>query len=516
MPWPQYILTEGSDILNAENNDRLITEDTSGGGASGRALPTRPGRWQMQSVMQPVFVPAAAVQVILDLVVTNIPQLRRRALPTAILAGACFMPPSITPEAVSIDRWHPQIEVKAREPKDQSYITDSEFSSDLIPIVRVESWHPKIEEKAREPKDQSYITDSEFSSDLIPLVRVESWHPKIEEKAREPKDQSYITQQHYVHWSGLEGDYVGGWRPQQKNPVEREDRRYLYPSEFRVEVVVGGEIVTADKWFAEIVQPQRRKPSSIWAPSVMQVLLPETPTLDRWATETQQPTRRPKSIVLLPGTVWPLPPEIPTLDRWFSEIQQPLRRRPPTFLLPGTVQLLLPEVPTLDRWLPTLPEQIRRKLVTHSGEFRTEIALVTPTLALDWLPQYPDRLNRLRDLRYITQGDLILTPAQRPEVISVDKWFTEIVQPVRRRIHVPADSIILPVFIQAPEGPITLDKWFREIVQPKFLRPNYNYIFANGVAALTIVPSAGAGNDRLIIVDGRFAIKIGKRTYTFI
>ena len=484
---------------------------------AGHEVSTRPGRWQYKIMTEPVFVPAApSFQGFREFAENILPPMRVRALSTAILAGACFIPFPVQAPVPRYDSYHPNIEVRATEPKDQSYITGSEFSADLIPIVRVESWHPEIEKKAREPVDQSYITDSYFAADPIPIVRTESWHPAIEKKADDFKDQQYIVEQQYLYDSLVEGDFVGTWHPAIVQPLTPPDRQFQ--SEFRTEVVTAAaEVVTLDKWYAELQRPTLRARTNILLPGTVQLLLPETPRLDRWFAETQQPTRRPQTNVLISLGTQLLLPETPRLDRWYAETQQPTRRARTNILLPGSAQLLLPETPTLDRWYPSvaLPVFVRPR-AQFQTEFRTERSMAAAVVVLDWLGHYPDRIDARRSLTHITQGDLVLTQAQRPEAVSVDRWFAPIVQLIGKRLHVPGPFSFEPIFIPTPEGAVTLDKWYRELSLPKFLRWDWYYIYASGSNFFTITPTGGAGNDRLIIVDGRFAIKIGKRTYTFI
>lgn len=94
-----------------------------------------------------------------------------------------------------------------------------------------------------------------------------------------------------------------------------------------------------------------------------------------------------------------------------------------------------------------------------------------------------------RLFQYQGLAEPVEPPAPPAETISVDKWFTEISQPLRRKSQVHLyPSLALPEPASYTES-ITLDKWFTEISQPVRGKRNqhlYPSVFHVDVQAVSI------------------------------
>lgn len=597
-----HILTEGSDFLNTEGSDRLITETGSETGGAGTAS-LLPGRWQFQAL---AFVPLVITTPALNQLqpIHDAPLVMRQApaLTAAIRAGSFFGPTrQPTPRA---DSWYPRYPDIIFRTKDPRYTYPSSFRPDQRPfdVPDADSWYPCEEvptPRLPEAKDLSYITPmwwfwtssyvadyagtldmlpppmfeardqrwtypSEFRTDLV-AIPASSWHPLIDIKMREPFNMRHLLPPFEWVWtSALIGDYAGTLDMLQPPMFERPDFRALYPYEGRTDLVVSAPVVAFDWMVARPDLLFRARDLRYTYPSLFfeltQAQRPEAVSIDRFAGY------QPERVHRLPFRPWLMPfvaamperqPE-PRSDSWFG--YQPERTRaiqPRTFAYqwlsaperqpdprplswapdyPDMVKALTParwayqkfaaipsrqpDPPAL-AWAAIFPDRVygHRPRVITQYDYRVDFGIVTVVPPMDsWYMRPEIPVRRIDNRNYITIGDLVLTPAQRPERITPDKWlgsYPDRVYGHRPRFQFPWVPVFVPVV--TPEV-VTVDKWFMNTVGPKFLRKDYYYIAGSGWNFQTIVPPSGAGNQRLIIVDGRLAIQLkpGGRIYTFI
>lgn len=118
---------------------------------------------------------------------------------------------------------------------------------------------------------------------------------------------------------------------------------------------------------------------------------------------------------------------------------------------------------TLDKWYqrPSEPTRVSRFVSSVFAASLFFVSLVTPTEAITvdkWHPQAADVVKSELSLKYITETSFIDI---QEELITLDEWFREITQPVRKRKHLK-DITIFTTDANSLIEPITLDKWFQQ------------------------------------------------------
>jgi hypothetical protein len=416
---------------------------------------------------------------------------------------------------------YPSLVKQADRLKDQQYITDSEFSPDPIPIVLADKWHPLIEVKANDFKDQTYIVDqswfwdSTYDADYSGTWQYQDVNPFERPDNRwtapwEARTDIVIGAVIYADkWIGYQPDILFrakdlrilypslSWPEIQ--PVPRMDgwssttlpsffkgkeERYLYPSIFWPEILPP---IFVDRWIGfqpDIIfrktDPRFTYPSLAFYP----LPLPSPIFLDKWVPDYPDRIDRLQSRTWITYPVLELTqsqrPETIYPDKWLWVYPDYFRAKEERYLYPS---LSWPEIQPLvlpDRYYEPIVQPVQR--VFRQYDRPGDVFVVAPAFnKLDWIPSVPDFINRLKNQNYITIGDLILTPAQRPEIITLDKWYNQ-------------TSLPFHLF---------------NLRRLQYLYPDVSEWFVG-------VPINAGHNTRLIIVEGRLAYKVGKIEYIWL
>ncbi len=196
--------------------------------------------------------------------------------------------------------------------------------------------------------------------------------------------------------------------------------------------IVVAETVTIDKWFAAPSQPTRRIGLGVHeqVASVAPVFVPLREF--GWFAALGEPTRRKTSVASQAALSWPSG-EVVTHDKWFAALSQPVRRvaeRRQAYAMPAFVPDLAFD------WFSALSAPPKPK---------TSVATASHP-ALAWSGHTP--------------------PSS--EVVSVDKWFASLSDPVRVRPRLAAGSQQHAAFVKATpfEESVTVDRWLMPLSAP--------------------------------------------------
>jgi hypothetical protein len=422
---------------------------------------------------------------------------------------------------VRVDSWHPLIEKPADRLKDQQYISDSEFSPDPIPIVLADKWHPLIEVKANDFKDQTYIVDQQWIwdstydadysgtwqfQDVIPFERPDNrWTGRWEARtdlvvaaAVTPWDWNILRLDplfrardfRYIYpslaWPEIQPlPDMDGWASTSiPSFFKGKEERFAYPSVFRPEILPA---IFIDRWApsAPDILFRPKDPRSLYPSAFFHPLpLPSPVFLDKWVPDYPDRIDRLQSRTWITYPVLELTqsqrPETIYPDKWAWVYPDYFRAKEERYLYPS---LSWPEIQPLvlpDRYYEPIVQPVQR--VFRQYDRPGDVFVVAPAFnKLDWIPSVPDFINRLKNQNYITIGDLILTPAQRPEIITLDKWYNQ-------------TSLPFHLF---------------NLRRLQYLYPDVSEWFVG-------VPINAGHNTRLIIVEGRLAYKVGKIEYIWL
>jgi hypothetical protein len=272
---------------------------------------------------------------------------------------------------------------------------------------------------------------------------------------------------------------------------------------------------------------------------------PERTQVDKWYQPASIPSRNwatraafSLAAVIGPHFVGPLEPIVQaeelTLDKWESRVSQPVfKRKNYNWLTGGAVDPSQP-IPRLDSWFaPT--SQPTRKVPYRLGETVRPILPVVP-------PIQPPQAQPAFKVKQRTSdtGFLNFEPVA-PEVITLDKWFSQLPEPQRRR-RTPEGSVVqpivpivpaaLPPLVQpafktkrvdsqfgflnfepvapAPPETVTVDKWLSPATLPIYrisAHATYQSLFYHATPIPTVTPDAPTvlvrGQKRIVVVDRR-------------
>ena len=443
-------------------------------------------RWQYQILAEPIA----------QLQTNQIWEDRQTATPNrrlysqflfALFAVTTVLVPKPIPPSLS--SWVSLVDVgQSRQLKDQSYITDFEFSPAIQPFVKPDSWLGQYPNYIWRTPPRSYINVLELildNSQRPETTKPDKWHPiLLDNQSPSLKDQSYITD--FGFSPAIQPLVKTDWIQPVSQPLNRVQRR-VPVQEVRVDPIVSAEIVTIDKWIGNYPNWIDKKPSRVW---------------------------------------------INTIDLVLDNSQRPERITP-------------------DKWTGEYPDKIDSKKSTPHLYPYFFAPLVQPLPRWDGVEgYYPDIIWKLQNRNYVTGGDLQLTNTQRPEAVSVDRWMFPVSQPYLYRIPrqfeslfknpylIPSGEIVTldkwftplgtPVFIGKarqfeslflspfviviPEGPITIDKWYRQLEKPIFTLKHLEYLYQfYATSPLPVTFVAPGTNLTLFFEEGRPVLKLNPK-----
>ena len=285
--------------------------------------------------------------------------------------------------------------------------------------------------------------------------------------------------------------------PVRRKPFINEGGEFLTPS------FSGTEVVTLDKWFQPLSVPVRPLVRAPWTQQVVDPFIltqPEATTVDRYWQNFSTPVRRKPQAA--EGQFAFNTTEIVTLDKWFRPLSEPVRRKPQAaegriayapeytgtevvtvdkWFQPLSVPvrpparvahtqftidpyaLTQPEVTTVDRWHQPLSLPVRRPAQAVPGAF----ASGKPDLAFDWFAPFSEPVRR----RPVGRAELS-SPVTVPEVVTMDKWFRPLSEPVMVAKRVAWSQFVVdPKALTQPEV-TTLDRYWKQWADPvRRIRP---------------------------------------------
>lgn len=242
----------------------------------------------------------------------------------------------------------------------------------------------------------------------------------------------------------------------------------LYQSITDPTYTISGEVITVDKWFRPLSEPNRLKPftgqqQAAFAP----VSTPsEVITLDKWFEPLATPTLA-KSRQY--GQFQPVFARPEPSFAWFVKLDEPTRRKPPASI--GEISLVVSQAEPPTPWYQPLSEPVRLKRFNTGLQQQPVLAYAQPQPLTVWFAPLSEPV-RVK-LRVAWQQDLALVKADPfPEETNYAKWGYPLSEPVRLKSGLLASlqvSYTAPVFA-TPEI-VTVDKWFADFSLPKRDKP---------------------------------------------
>ncbi len=403
------------------------------------------------------------------------PTLRKSTVQPDALSWAYFTP--VVAETVTIDKWYapfaqPTTTRKATVQPDA--LSWSYFTPAAAETVTVDKWLAPFS-RPMLPRPAALGALS-----LHPLpVTVEAyrWQQPFSEPTRRKADNQPAA----LVWSGFTPALSTGWIPALSEPTRAKpriqpdalslgyftppsgtpgtddvrfassqtivpySRTLLYQSiAYPVPIVVAGETVTVDKWFASLAQPTQRKVNNQPA-AVTFHPLPITVEAYRWQQPLSEPVRAKPTVHPAALTFHPFPVTVAEY-RWQQPLAEPTRRVWPAAQQPALF-FVGPDV-AVNKWLVPLSEPTRRKPTVQPDALNW--SYTTPALATDWVGPLSQPTYRIRLAEYPAFSWSTFTPTFFPgDATSLQTdWFNQLQQPTR----LPWSPSTWTFFWLAPSG----------------------------------------------------------------
>lgn len=250
------------------------------------------------------------------------------------------------------------------------------------------------------------------------------------------------------------------------------------------------------KWHQPLSEPVRvKKPLPVAAYQhftidAEQLTQPETSLVSKWWQPLTEPVRTQKPLPVAAYQHFTIDadqltqPEVTLIAKWWQPLSEPVRvKKPlstaakPSFWIDAD-QLLQPEAITLDKWFTQLNEPVRVKSRIDAAHDRSvwydheEAPVGGPIFPDSWYVQFTQPYPAVRWAVEFPYVEFVWpAPATGGDVVTLDKWYSPLTEPVRVKPRIDAShdrSDWFDYFVSAIDIPetITLDKWHSPLSQP--------------------------------------------------
>jgi hypothetical protein len=394
---------------------------------------------------------------------------------------AYFVKAAPFPETVSADRWQQPLSepVRRRGYPTQAQDELSFVGSDVATDAARWFFYPLSEPSRRRGYSTSAQDELSFvGSDIATDTR---WFAPLSEPTRAKK----LTDFPSLSWSYLtptagETVTVDKYYNWLAEPVRARSGLPAYDQQVLAFVKADPfpEAISIDRWLRPLSEPKRFPAALSGAAQPYLAFVEAAPfaeavSIDKWLLPLGEPTRRIRFAEYPPwfpaAYYFPANPDI-TVEKWYAALREPTRLR----LLPTGEQPFFAfvkaapfaEAVSVDRWQQALSEPSRRK---QGAQLYVRFPFVGTDTATDARWFSPLSIPTRRKPTAVQPDGLIwskFTPAG--ELITLDKWFAALREPVLPRRGLPTREQPFLSFVKAaPFAETTfITKWFQPLSLP--------------------------------------------------
>lgn len=431
-----------------------------------------------------------------------------KAAAVTLMAAGLFWTPQPVADDTKVDEWHRPLSepVRAKPRQHQSLF-----------------WSPHVEAAAPQPGNDD-VRVAEVDASIISrryrlyptyfdpvyveqeIVTLDKWfEPLSEPVRRKPTVYSDVT------WipQPIAGDTtIDEWFRPLSEPTRRKVSVANQPSYTHDPTPF---VPGPDSWQRPLSEPVLAKPKTHTQPDWYPQPIAGDTTVDEWHRPLSEPVRRKVSVANQPSLAWTPQPiaDDTRLDEWYSPLSEPVRRavryQSEVYYAPY-VEVVVEEV-TLDKWYAPLSEPVRPKRKAEEGyawapqpiagdvrlgyeplsepvrpkpkqyeSFFWSYTLVVVQSGNDDVraAQFDSEILSRRSVLYPTHFEPIRFVSD--EVVTVDKWFRPLSEPVRREVVRQEGAIPWAPLVQAAPGnnDTELDEYYRPFSEPVRRKPNYH------------------------------------------
>lgn len=347
------------------------------------------------------------------------------------------------------------------------------FTPQNIETITLDKWFAPLSEPVR--SKPALRTGSQLTTvtDTDPIVSF-SWFASLNEPKRNKPALLPASQQFF--WISTDPVVSFGWHNWFNEPVRvKASLRFGNQQFFGTDT----DPIVSFSWFANLGEPVRLKPGLRAGQQQDLSIAPTQPQVeviyeDKWHFPWSEPTRRKPWTAFQSTDATPInfTVETITVDKWFAWLTEPVRSKPSlrTALHPAyQAPVLDPETQIIQgfesRW--HQPWSTPIKLGRQLGAWQQQ--------ALSWDTSTPasvvtgsavsSPIHFKRRFIYQSQAYTVFQPSA--EVVTVDKWFELLSEPVRQKQGLASRyQITLAWSYFTPSETITPDKWFEPLSEP--------------------------------------------------
>lgn len=422
------------------------------------------------------------------------PPLRRSAyglLFAALIASGSSWVFAPTGETVTLDKWYTQDPTPVRKAgfaaAEQQAFTIDPFALTQPETTSVDRYYIQWPDPTRRPP--SRVSGFPVESDVLFVPPpAYGWFAPWADQSRPKSLPRALYPSYFPDPAPVGGEIItlDKWYQQDGPPVRKLGFRAALQLAFTIDpfALTQPETTSVDRWYQQWLDPTRAKISLPRGdyPSTFQTIEPTGTFVppDRWYQQWPDPTRLKASLPRAdyPSFILGIEPTMITVpaDRWYQQWLDPTR--PKAWLARGAMPFLAfvadpggNFVPP-DRWYAQWPDPTRRKVALASGalpSYFPDPAPVTELVTLDkWYRQPSEPLRLRKGLLTALQMAFTVDPfaLTQPETTSVDRWYKQWVDPVRRpapfiaRLPFGCEVLFTPVVVATSYG------WYEQWVDP--------------------------------------------------
>jgi hypothetical protein len=388
---------------------------------------------------------------------------RRKGITVALIASGFIGPVVPPPTPIFPDSWLRPLSEPVRVKPDIG--APGKVRYPFIAVVPHIGWYEPLNEPVR-PKTLAAANQT-FQFFVAPsgeVTTADKWYKQFNDPVRRVatatrSEQLSIDTDPVVSF-GWFGNLSDPSRP--KSSVAGQSYQFF--------VAPSGEIITADKWFAQFRDPVRR----IATPTRYEQIIIDTDPIVSfgWFGNLSDPSRRVATATRHEQPSWSLFPDNVTygwITPWLDLIRRvpPTRYEQPSWSLPG-------EVSTVDKWFKSFAEPVRR-IATATRYEQPSWALFPDNVTYSWLTPWPDLIRRTATAtRYEQQSwSLFVEP-----VVVTFGWYENLSDPTRLKPDIGAASRIRYQFVASSARM----SWFSRLSEPTLpkgprvaLQPSFSF-----------------------------------------